>query len=92
MPLKDMATTTGAFGFIRYRIIISLMGPRSLDTRYRTMGGTVGISIGQVIFANVRISPRSIAKSLLTSLIQDPSKKYFQDLRLDVEHVVFWAQ
>jgi hypothetical protein len=39
MPLKDMATSTGAFGFIR------------------TMGGTIGISIGQVIFANVRLIP-----------------------------------
>ncbi|TFK76316.1 MFS general substrate transporter [Pluteus cervinus] len=35
MPQKDMATSTGAFGFIR------------------TLGGTVGISIGQAIFASV---------------------------------------
>ncbi|THU87242.1 MFS general substrate transporter, partial [Dendrothele bispora CBS 962.96] len=34
MPLRDMATSTGAFGFIR------------------TLGGTVGISIGQAIFSN----------------------------------------
>jgi hypothetical protein len=35
MPLKDMATSTGAFGFLR------------------TMGGTVGIAIGQAIFTSV---------------------------------------
>ncbi|KAN0140985.1 Major facilitator superfamily domain containing protein [Lactarius tabidus] len=35
MPLKDMATSTGAFGFLR------------------TIGGTVGISIGQVIYSSV---------------------------------------
>ncbi|TFK42411.1 major facilitator superfamily domain-containing protein [Crucibulum laeve] len=34
MPLKDMATSTGTFGFIR------------------TLGGTVGISIGQAIFSS----------------------------------------
>lgn len=34
MPLKDMATSTGAFGFIR------------------TLGGTVGVSIGQAIWAS----------------------------------------
>jgi len=36
MPLRDMATSTGAFGFIR------------------TMGGTVGVSVGQAIFTGVR--------------------------------------
>ncbi|KAF8265942.1 MFS amino acid permease [Lactarius quietus] len=35
MPLKDMATSTGAYGFLR------------------TMGGTVGISIGQAICTSV---------------------------------------
>ncbi|KAJ3732293.1 MFS general substrate transporter [Lentinula guzmanii] len=39
MPLRDMATSTGAFGFIR------------------TLGGTVGISVGQVIFSST-LSPR----------------------------------
>ncbi|KAK0210903.1 MFS general substrate transporter [Desarmillaria ectypa] len=34
MPLKDMATSTAAFGFIR------------------TLGGTVGISVGQVVFSS----------------------------------------
>ncbi|KAI0306339.1 MFS amino acid permease [Multifurca ochricompacta] len=35
MPLKDMATSTGAFGFLR------------------TMGGTVGISVGQAIYTSI---------------------------------------
>jgi MFS family permease len=35
MPIKDMATSTATFGFLR------------------TMGGTVGISIGQAIFSSV---------------------------------------
>ncbi|KAI9454976.1 MFS general substrate transporter, partial [Lactarius psammicola] len=35
MPLKDMATSTGAFGFLR------------------TMGGTVGVSIGQAIYTSI---------------------------------------
>jgi len=35
MPLKDMATTTATFGFIR------------------TLGGTVGISVGQAIFSSI---------------------------------------
>ncbi|KAF9475844.1 MFS amino acid permease [Pholiota conissans] len=35
MPIKDMATTTSTFGFIR------------------TLGGTVGISIGQAIYSSI---------------------------------------
>ncbi|KAJ3574818.1 hypothetical protein NP233_g1504 [Leucocoprinus birnbaumii] len=35
MPLKDMATTTSTFGFIR------------------TLGGTVGISVGQAIYTSI---------------------------------------
>jgi len=35
MPIKDMATSTGAFGFLR------------------TMGGTVGIAVGQAIYTSV---------------------------------------
>lgn len=35
MPLKDMATSTGAFGFLR------------------TLGGTIGITIGEAIFSTV---------------------------------------
>ncbi|KAF8643906.1 hypothetical protein AX16_008922 [Volvariella volvacea WC 439] len=34
MPIKDMATSTGTFGFIR------------------TLGGTVGVSVGQAVFAS----------------------------------------
>ncbi|KAE9409561.1 MFS amino acid permease [Gymnopus androsaceus JB14] len=39
MPLKDMATSTAAFGFIR------------------TLGGTIGVSIGQVVFSST-LGPR----------------------------------
>ncbi|KAH9998106.1 MFS general substrate transporter [Russula compacta] len=35
MPIKDMATSTGAFGFLR------------------TMGGTVGISVGQALYTSI---------------------------------------
>ncbi|KAF9013990.1 major facilitator superfamily domain-containing protein [Cyathus striatus] len=42
MPIKDMATSTGTFGFIR------------------TLGGTIGISVGQAIFSSVL--RRKIAK------------------------------
>jgi len=35
MPLKDMATSTGTFGFLR------------------TMGGTVGIAVGQALYASI---------------------------------------
>lgn len=36
MPLKDMATSTAAFGFLR------------------TLGGLVGIAVGQAIYSSVR--------------------------------------
>ncbi|KAF5389816.1 hypothetical protein D9757_003708 [Collybiopsis confluens] len=39
MPLKDMATSTGAYGFLR------------------TLGGTIGITIGQVVFSST-LAPR----------------------------------
>lgn len=39
MPLKDMATSTSTFGFIR------------------TLGGTVGISVGQAILSGVSYPP-----------------------------------
>jgi len=38
MPIKDMATSTSTFGFLR------------------TLGGTVGISIGQAVYSSVRIA------------------------------------
>ncbi|KAH8836107.1 MFS amino acid permease [Flagelloscypha sp. PMI_526] len=41
MPLKDMATSTAAFGFTR------------------TMGGALGISVGQTIISSVSLSLRS---------------------------------
>lgn len=71
MPLKDMATSTGAFGFLR------------------TMGGTVGISIGQAIYSSVlkrkinRIpdlsgvdtSPAALAESVRTlQYLPEPQK------------------
>ncbi|KAF9265497.1 MFS general substrate transporter [Marasmius fiardii PR-910] len=52
MPLKDMATSTGAFGFIR------------------TLGGTIGVSIGQAIWAstlNQRLKNIPNASSIDTS-------------------------
>ena len=42
MPLKDMATSTSTFGFIR------------------TLGGTVGISVGQAILSGVSSSFNNI--------------------------------
>lgn len=38
MPVKDMATSTATFGFLR------------------TLGGTVGVAIGQAIYSSVRIA------------------------------------
>lgn len=44
MPLKDMATSTGAFGFLR------------------TLGGTIGITIGEAIFSTaVKKQVRGVA-------------------------------
>lgn len=64
MPLKDMATSTATFGFIRYvdfacgrrrappllSVVLSVADFICLD---RTLGGTMGISIGQAIFSSV---------------------------------------
>lgn len=52
MPIKDMATSTSTFGFIR------------------TLGGTMGISIGQAIFAS--IIRKKIAKIPNVSLDTSP--------------------
>lgn len=52
MPIKDMATSTSTFGFIR------------------TLGGTVGISIGQAIFAST--IGKKIAKIPNVSLDTSP--------------------
>ncbi|KAJ7595119.1 major facilitator superfamily domain-containing protein [Mycena floridula] len=58
MPVKDMATTTGTFSFIR------------------TMGGTVGIAIGQVVFSTTltkrlaRIPNVSIAGGAFTESVR----------------------
>ncbi|KAG5354026.1 hypothetical protein C0989_009722 [Termitomyces sp. Mn162] len=72
MPIKDMATSTATFGFIR------------------TLGGTVGISIGQAIFSstvskkvaripNVTIdtSPGGLSQSIRTlKNIPDPITRF----------------
>ncbi|KAJ7581208.1 MFS general substrate transporter [Mycena floridula] len=58
MPIKDMATTTGTFGFIR------------------TMGGTVGLAIGQVVFSSTltkrlaKIPNSSIAPGAITESVR----------------------
>ncbi|KZV73419.1 MFS amino acid permease [Peniophora sp. CONT] len=70
MPLKDMATSTATFGFLR------------------TLGGTIGISIGQAIYTSVLkqkitslgidfdTSPAALAESVRTlKNIADPSTR-----------------
>ena len=52
MPIKDMATSTGAFGFLRWAYLLSQVHPL-LTMHIRTMGGTVGIAIGQAIYTSV---------------------------------------
>jgi EmrB/QacA subfamily drug resistance transporter len=71
MPLKDMATSTGAFGFLR------------------TVGGTVGISVGQAIYSSIlkrkigripdlsgyNTSPSALAQSVTTlKFLPQPQK------------------
>ena len=54
MPMKDMATSTGAFVLLRY---ISHLRPVQLILTIilnsRMLGGTVGISIGQTVYSSV---------------------------------------
>lgn len=74
MPLKDMATTTATFGFIR------------------TLGGALGIAVGQVIFSSVLVKkvgkipdlppflsttdPAKLSQSVhLLGSIEDPNMK-----------------
>jgi hypothetical protein len=57
MPLKDVATSTGTFGFLR------------------TLGGTVGVSIGQAIYSSVlrkkiRLIPNSTFEMSPSTLLQ----------------------
>jgi hypothetical protein len=54
MPTKDMATTTGAFGFLRCAcLLVSVSLHSSLTFHVRTMGGTVGIAVGQAIYTSI---------------------------------------
>ena len=50
MPLKDMATTTGAFVFLRY--VMTFASRKSRLTYSSTLGGTIGITIGEAIISS----------------------------------------
>ena len=54
MPMKDMATSTAAFVFLRYlpysAFVLLLL---TIMLNNRTLGGTVGISIGQTVYSSV---------------------------------------
>jgi hypothetical protein len=52
MPLKDMATSTGTFGFLRYARLECLV-EFIFDLYARTMGGTVGIAVGQALYTSI---------------------------------------
>ena len=52
MPLKDMATSTGTFGFLRCARPGASVKFIS-DLYVRTMGGTVGIAIGQALYTSI---------------------------------------
>ena len=52
MPLKDMATSTGAFTFLRYADFL-LVVASVVEFVIRTMGGTIGISSGQAIYTSI---------------------------------------
>ena len=59
MPMKDMATSTATFVFLRYNPhlpLFVLMLIIILDHDARTLGGTVGISIGQTVYSSVGYS------------------------------------
>ncbi|KAG7447925.1 MFS general substrate transporter [Guyanagaster necrorhizus] len=65
MPLKDMATSTAAFGFIR------------------TLGGTVGISVGEVVFSSTltkRLAKIPNAESALPSGSLSESVRQLKDI------------
>jgi hypothetical protein len=52
MPLKDMATSTGTFGFIRYAYFLHVLASVA-EFVIRTMGGAIGISVGQAIYTSI---------------------------------------
>jgi len=51
MPLKDMATSTGAFVFLRY-VMTFVSGRSWVHTPSSTLGGTIGITIGEAIISS----------------------------------------
>ena len=56
MPLKDMATSTAAFVLLRYEPSVPTwydLGSLTYFMCHRTLGGTVGISVGQAIWSSV---------------------------------------
>lgn len=57
MPMKDMATSTAAMGFVRYS---TFSEAKPCSNRFsRIMGSTVGVAVGQVIFTSVYPLPPS---------------------------------
>ena len=54
MPMKDMATSTGAFVLLRYvshlPLVLSIL---TIIDNSRMLGGAVGISIGQTVYSSV---------------------------------------
>ncbi|KAG6851242.1 hypothetical protein H0H93_011678 [Arthromyces matolae] len=71
MPIKDMATSTATFGFIRYMLRAYPNDPLNIPYLGRTLGGTVGISIGQAIFSS--IVRKKIARIPNVSIDTSPS-------------------
>ncbi len=56
MPLKDMATSTAAYGFIRLvcsHVFMTCCDIKKFLNVIRTLGGTIGVSVGQVVFSSV---------------------------------------
>lgn len=53
MPLRDMATSTATFGFLRCAYIYFqwLVRRSDLDV-FRTLGGTIGVSVGEAILSS----------------------------------------
>lgn len=55
MPIKDMATSTATFGFLRY--VEGLDNSYAVFTvRFRTLGGSLGIAVGQAIWSSVSLT------------------------------------
>lgn len=55
MPIKDMATSTATFGFIRSGLPYSFPRCAATDIEFsRLLGGTIGITVGDAILSGVR--------------------------------------